>query len=107
VNFIKSSDTPPPSVAEELKSLTKEEQLLRARLDSATRSSARYDPARLKALLRDAANIKELPPEEQKARIQAAVQKVFVSDSTYKILFVCPTSCGDEPTHYVEHTIKR
>lgn len=107
VNFIKTSDTPPPSVAEELRSLTKEEHLLRARLESAARSSARYDPARLKSLLRDAANIKELPPEEQKARIQAAVQKVLVSDSTYKILFVCPTSCGDEPTHYVEHTIKR
>lgn len=107
LKLVKDSDTPPASVLDDLTALDREEQLLRTRLDSLLQPHPRYNPDQLADLVRAAANIKDLPPDEQKTRIQAAVARVIVSDTSYKIRFVCPTSCGDEPLHYVEHTIKR
>lgn len=107
IKLVKDSDTPPASVMDELSALDREEQLLRTRLDSLLQPRPRYNPDQLADLVRAAANIKDLPPDEQKTRIQAAVARVIVSDTSYKIRYVCPTSCGDEPLHYVEHTIKR
>lgn len=107
LSLIKSTDTPPASAYDDLHALDREEKELKAKLNTSTRTYSRYDPAQLAKRIREAADIEKLPPEEQKARIQAAVSKVVVSDESYKVRFVCPTWCGDEPRHHVEHTIKR
>lgn len=107
IHFIKNHDNPPASFMEELLTLEKEKKVLTAKRQTLLRPFGRYDAAVLKQNIQSAANIKDLPPEEQKARIQAAVAKVIVSDDTFLVRLVCPTSCGDEPRHYVEHTVPR
>lgn len=107
ISFIKEHDNAPASMMDELTALEQEEKQIRQKMDRLRRSAARYDADRTVQALRDAANIKELPPMEQKARIQAAVSKVLVTQDTYQIRLLCPTSSGDEPGHYVEHTVPR
>ena len=107
IRYIKEHDHPPASFMDELLSLEKEEKLLNIKKQSLLRPFGRYDAATLQKILRSASGIKELPPEEQKARIQAAVAKVIVTDETFLIRFVCPISYGDEPPYYIEHTVRR
>ena len=105
LGFVKTHDDPPASVYTDLTALDKEEKEIQSRLSAS--SGPRYDPAQLAARIRAAADIEKLPPDEQKARIQAAVAKVIVSDDSFKVRFVCPAYRGDDPLHYVEHTIHR
>lgn len=107
ISYIKNHDNAPGSMMDELLELEKEEKEIREKLSSLNRPFARYDAQLLHGVLSAAANIRKLPPEEQKARIQAAVSRVIVSEDTYTIRLLCPTSCGDDPLHYVEHTVPR
>lgn len=107
VSFVKNNDNPPASMMQELTDLDKEEKLLRSRIVSLRRPLGRHDAEETVRLLRLAGDIRKLPPDEQKARIQAAVNKVLVTDFTYQVILACHTYSGDEPTHYIEHTIDR
>lgn len=107
IAYIKKHDSAPASIMNDLRMLETEEKDLRRQLDHVRRPVGRYDAEKLKHLLRAAANIKDLPPSDRKARCQAAIQGILVSDTSFKVLFVCPTCGGDEPRRYVEHTIPR
>lgn len=107
IAYIKKHESAPASIMDDLRRLEAEENDIRRKLEEVRRPRGRYDAEKLKHLLRAAANIKNLPPSERKSRCQAAIHGVMVSDDTIKVLFVCPTSCGDEPLCYVEHTIPR
>ena len=107
IAYIKNNENAPASIMEDLLRLESEEKDIRLRLEDIRRPRGRYDAEKLQHVLRLAAQVKEFPPGERKARCQAAIHGVLVSDSTFKVLFVCPTSCGDEPRHYVEHTVLR
>lgn len=107
VSYIKNHETAPASIMDDLRRLEDEEKNIRRRLEDVRRPVVRYDAEKLKHVLRAAAHVKELPPSERKARCQAALHGVIVSDSTIKILFVCPTCGGDEPLCYVEHSMPR
>ena len=107
ISYIKNHDNAPASMMDELVALEKEEKHIQQRIDSLQRPLYRYDAGQIQGLLTAAAGIRELPPAEQKARIQAAVSQVIVSDDTYTIRLVCPTYSGDDPGHYVEHTVPR
>lgn len=107
ISFVKNNDNAPASMMDELTALEKEEKLIRSRIVSLRRPLGRHDIEETVRLLRAAGNIRNLPPDEQKARIQAAVSRVTVSDMTYQITLSCHTSGGDEPTRYIEHTINR
>lgn len=107
VRFIREHDAAPEAVLADLSRLEDEEKKIRARLEVLRRPRALYDADKMKQLLAAAGDIKNQPPGEQKIRCQAAIHGVLVSDTTYRILFSCPSSGGDEPYHYVEHTISR
>lgn len=107
ISFIKNHDNPPSSMMDELTALDKEEKVLRSRLSFLQRPLVRHNVEETVKLLSSAAGIRELPPVEQRAHIQAAVSSVVVSDITYQVLLSCHTCGGDEPTHYVQHTIYR
>lgn len=107
IAYIKKHENAPASIMEDLRRLEAEEKDIRRKLDEVRRPRGRYDAEKLKHLLRAAANIKDLPPSVRKSRCQAAIHGVLVSDDTIKVLFVCPTSGGDEPLCYVEHSIPR
>ena len=107
IAYIKKHDTAPASIMEDLRRLETEEKDIRRRLEEVRVPRGRYDAEKLKHLLRAAANIKDLPPSDRKARCQAAIQGILVSDTSFKVLFVCPTCGGDEPLQYVSHTIPR
>ena len=108
IAYIKNNENAPASIMDDLRRLEDEEKDIHQRIESLRRPSAQYDPVKFAQLLRAAVvDIKTLPPSERKARCQAAVHGVFVSDSTVKVLFVCPTSSGDEPRKYIEHIIPR
>lgn len=107
IAYIKKHENAPASIMEDLRRLEAEEKDIRHKLDEVRRPRGRYDAVKLKHLLRAAANIKDLPPSVRKSRCQAAIHGVLVSDDTIKVLFVCPTSGGDEPLQYVSHTIQR
>ena len=107
ISFVKTHDNAPASMMDELTALDHEEKQIRARIEKLQRTLGRYDAEKTLQTLRDASHIRELPPEEQKARIQAAVSKVIVTQDTYQIRLLCSTSSGDEPGHYVEHTVPR
>ena len=107
ISFIKDHDNAPSSMMDELTALDKEEKLLRSRIVSLRRPLGRHDVEETVRLLRAAADIRKLPPDEQRARIQATVSCVVVSDMTYQIRLSCHTCCGDEPSRYIEHTIER
>ena len=107
IAYIKQHESAPASIMEDLRRLEAEEKDIRRKLDEVRRPRGRYDAEKLKHLLRAAANIKDLPPSVRKSRCQAAIHGVLVSDDTIKVLFVCPTSGGDEPLCYVEHSIPR
>ena len=92
---------------QDLRRLEEEENEIRQRIADLRRPVGKYDAEKLKHLLRAALDIKNLPPSDRKARCQAAIHGVLVSDSTFRVLFVCPTSSGDEPLRYVEHIIQR
>lgn len=107
ISYIKKHDSAPASIMEDLRRLESEEKDLRRRLEEVRRPCGRYDAEKFKHLLLSAANIKDLPPGERKARCQAAIQGILVSDTSFKVLFMCPTCGGDEPLQYVSHTILR
>lgn len=107
ISFVKNHDNAPASMMDELTSLDQEEKQIRARIEKLQRTLGRYDAEKTLQALRDASHIRELPPEEQKARIQAAVSKVIVTQDTYQIRLLCSTSSGDEPGRYVEHIVPR
>lgn len=107
VRYIKDNASAPSAIMDELLALEAEQNTIQQKIDSLRRPRGRYDAEKMKHLLRAASGIKNMPPDEQKARCQAAIHGVLVSDTSYKILFTCPTSGGDEPLHYVEHIIKR
>ena len=107
ISFVKNHDNAPASMMQELTDLDKEEKLLRSRIVSLRRPLGRHDPDETVRALRNAGNIRKLPPDEQKARIQATVSRVVVSDMTYQVVLSCHTCCGDEPSRYIEHTIDR
>ena len=107
IAYIKNNENAPASIMQDLRRLEDEEKDIRRRLEDLRRPRGRYDAEKFKHLLLAAANVKDLPPSVRKARCQAAIHGVLVSDTTFKVLFSCPTSCGDEPTYYVEHTIER
>lgn len=96
ISFVKHHDNAPASMMKDLMALEKEEQLLRSRIVSLRRPLGRHDIAETVRLLRLAGNIRKLPPEEQKARIQATVSRVVVSDLTYSVVLSCHTCGGDE-----------
>ena len=107
ISFITEHDNAPASMMQELTDLEKEEKLLRARIASLRRPLGRHDPEKTVQLLRAAGDIRKLPPADQKARIQAAVSRVVVSDMTYQVILSCHTYSGDEPGRYIEHIINR
>ena len=107
ISFVKNNDNAPASMMQELTDLDKEEKLIRSRIVSLRRPLGRHDIAETVRLLRAASDIRKLPPDEQKARIQATVSRVVVSDMTYQVILSCHTSGGDEPGRYIEHTIYR
>ena len=107
ISFVKEHDNAPASMMQELTDLDKEEKLLRSRIVSLRRPLGRHDVQETIRCLRLAGNIRKLPPDEQKARIQATVSRVVVSDMTYQVVLSCHTCCGDEPGRYIEHTIYR
>ena len=107
ISFIKDHDSAPSSMMDELSALDKEEKLLRSRIVSLRRPLGRHDTEETVRLLRSVADIRKLPPDEQRARIQATVSCVGVSDMTYQIRLSCHTYSGDEPSRYIEHTIDR
>ena len=107
ISFVKNNDNAPASMMQELTDLDKEEKLIRSRILSLRRPLGRHDAEETVRLLRLAGDIRKLPPDEQKARIQAAVNRVVVSDLTYQVILSCHTCGGDEPTHYIEHVIDR
>ena len=107
VRYIKDHSSAPAAIMDELVALENEQKSIQQRIETLRRPRGRYDAEKMKHLLRSASGIKNMPPAEQKARCQAAIHGVLVSDSTYRILFVCPTSGGDEPLRYVEHIIQR
>lgn len=107
IAYIKTHETAPASIMDDLVALESEEKEIRQRLEVLRRPRPKYDADQLKALLLSAANIKEEPPDVRKLRCQAAIHGVVVSDTSYQVLFMCPTSSGDEPRQYVQHTVKR
>ena len=107
IAYIKSNENAPASIMDDLRRLEAEEKEIHQKIESLRRPVGKYDAEKLKHLILSAADVEKLPPSERKARCQAAIHGVLVSDSTVKILFVCPTSSGDEPRRYVEHTIPR
>ena len=107
ISFIKEHDNAPASMMEELTALDKEEKVLRSRLQVLRRPLGRHNIDETVRCLQAAGNIRKLPPDEQRAQIQAAVSSVWVSDMTYQVRLACHTCCGDEPTRYIEHTINR
>lgn len=107
IAYIKSNENAPASIMDDLRRLEADEKEIRQKIESLRRPVGKYDAEKLKHLILAAADVEKLPPSERKARCQAAIHGVLVSDSTVKILFVCPTSSGDEPRRYVEHTIPR
>lgn len=107
ISFVKNNDNAPASMMQELTDLDKEEKLIRSRIVSLRRPLGRHDIAETVHLLRAASDIRKLPPDEQKARIQATVSRVVVSDMTYQVVLSCHTYSGDEPGRYIEHTIYR
>jgi len=107
ISFIKDHDSAPSSMMDELSALDKEEKLLRSRIVSLRRPLGRHDTEETVRLLRSVADIRKLPPDEQRARIQATVSCVGVSDMTYQIRLSCHTYSGDEPSRYIEHVIDR
>ena len=107
ISFIKEHDNAPASMMQELTDLEKEEKLLRARILSLRRPLGRHDPEKTVQFLSAAGDIRKLPPADHKARIQAAVSRVVVSDMTYQVVLSCHTYSGDEPGRYIEHTIYR
>ena len=107
IAYIKSNENAPTSIMDDLRRLEAEENEIHQKIESLRRPVGKYDAEKLKHLILAAADVEKLPPSERKARCQAAIHGVLVSDSTVKILFVCPTSSGDEPRRYVEHTIPR
>ena len=107
VAYIKTHDSAPSSIMQDLLALEEEEKTIRTKIETLRRPRARYNAEQLRQLLLTAADIKNEPPDIRKARCQAAIHGVIVSDTNYKVLFMCPTSGGDEPRRYVEHTIHR
>ena len=107
ITFVKNHDNAPASMMQELTDLDKEEKLIRSRILSLRRPLGRHDVQETIRCLRLAGNIRKLPPSEQKARIQAAVSRVVVSDMTYQVVLSCHTCGGDEPGRYIEHIIER
>ena len=107
IAYIKNHENAPASIMQDLLRLEEEEKEIHQKIESLRRPVPHYDADKLKDLIRAALDIKDLPPSDRKARYQAAIHGVLVSDSTIKVLFVCPTSGGDEPLHYVEHTVPR
>ena len=107
IAYIKNNESAPASIMQSLRDLESEENDIRRRLEDIRRPRGRYDADKLKSLLLAAADVKRLPPSERKIRCQAAIHGVLVSDTTFRVLLVCPTSCGDEPRHHVEHTVFR
>jgi len=107
IAYIKNNENAPASIMDDLRRLEAEEKDIHQRIESLRRPVGKYDAEKLKHLILAAADITKLPPSERKARCQAAIHGVLVSDTTVKVLFVCPTSSGDEPRKYVEHTIPR
>ena len=107
ISYIKNQDNAPASMMDELTALDKEEKLLRSRLQVLRRPLGRHDIDKTVRCLQAVGNIRKLPPDEQRARIQATVSRVLVSDMTYQIILSCHTCGGDEPTRYIEHTINR
>lgn len=107
ITFVKNHDNAPASMMQELTDLDKEEKLIRSRILSLRRPLGRHDVQETIRCLRAAGDIRKLPPDEQKARIQATVSRVVVSDMTYQVVLSCHTCCGDEPTRYIEHIINR
>lgn len=107
ISFVKEHDNAPASMMQELTDLDKEEKLIRSRILSLRRPLGRHDVAETIRCLRAAGDIRKLPPDEQKARIQATVSRVVVSDMTYQVVLSCHTCCGDEPGRYIEHVIDR
>ena len=107
VAFVKDHASAPASIMDELLRLEDEDKSIRAKLDTLRRPRPRYNADQMRTLLAAAAGIRKMPPEEQKLRCQAALHGVIVSDTSYQVLFLCPTSCGDEPLHYAEHMVPR
>lgn len=91
----KNGSSAPASLMDKLENL--DEQIARARHEQALirQSYAKPDADRIIRVLRDAANIKNRPPEEQKALIQQAVRAVIVTDDMYRVLI---HDCTDDPT---------
>lgn len=107
ISYIKTHESAPSSIMQSLLALEEEEKDLRQRIETLRRPRGKYDAEKFKHLLLEAADIKKQPPDIRKARCQAAIHGVEISDTSYRVLFRCPTSSGDEPPQYVQHTVKR
>lgn len=97
----------PASLADDLRRLEKERTDLQEKSAALRRPAARYDAPATIAAITACAGIKKQPPDQQKALLQAAVHKVYVSPDDYKIVFNWHTSCGDEPPHPVCQSVNR
>lgn len=97
----------PVSLADDLRRLEKDRADLQNKANALRRPAARYDAPATVAAIRACADIKNAPPEQQKALLQAAVYKIKVSDEDYKITFNWHLGCGDEPPHPMCQSIQR
>ena len=107
VTFIKNNDNVSPSLMTELETLEREASVISSRIETLRHPRGRYNAAQMEQLLRAAANIKEMPPAQQRERLQAAVHRVQVFDKTYRILLAWQPVGGDEPPVYACHDIPR
>ena len=108
VSFISGhGSAAPASLADDLRRLEKERDDLQASAAVLRRPASRYDAPATVAAITACAGIKKQPPDQQKILLQAAVNKVLVSDEEYKIIFNWHTGCGDEPPHPVSQSSPR
>lgn len=96
VSFISSNDNPPASLMSELRQIESDQATLTAKINTLRHGSTKYDIEKTVQNIRACTGIKRKPPEEQRKLIQAAVYKVLVSATAYKVVFNWHTDSGDE-----------
>ena len=106
--FIAQSGTDAPlTLLDELRAIETRQAKIKAAVASCSRPVCRYDPDLTVAAIRAAKDIKKQPPGIQRELIQAAVLRVCVTDTEFRILPAWHTCGGDEPPHPVCHVYPR
>ena len=85
----------PASLMDRIEDLDTRISEARLSLTRIKQAHAKPDADRIIRALKEAANIKDRPPEEQKALIRQAVRAVIVTDETYRVLIHDCTQSND------------